>query len=188
MVRMRGIMRRTLLVAAMAAAGAGGIQQACHAEPLAASALLVDAKNITVGNAKFEETPAGVLITVTIQRLPPGAYALHIHEKGLPRPTDFEAAGKHFAPAGREHGFRTPRGPHAGDLPNLHVGQDGSLQVEILAPGVTLKPGRPNSLLRPGGTSLIIHETPDDYVSQPSGGSGARIAGGTIQDATGSAQ
>jgi hypothetical protein len=44
---------------------------------------------------------------------------------------------------------------------------------------VTLAPG-PTSILKAGGTSLMIHADPDDYVTDPAGNSGARIACGTI--------
>jgi Cu-Zn family superoxide dismutase len=45
---------------------------------------------------------------------------------------------------------------------------------------VTLKEGQPNSLLRPGGTSLVIHAGPDDDFSDPAGNAGDRIACGVI--------
>jgi Cu-Zn family superoxide dismutase len=44
---------------------------------------------------------------------------------------------------------------------------------------VTLKPGK-NSLFQPGGTSLMIHANPDDYLTDPAGNAGPRIACGTI--------
>ena len=48
--------------------------------------------------------------------------------------------------------------------------------------GVTLGPG-PNSLFHPGGTALVIHASPDDNKTDPSGSAGARIACGVIEKA-----
>ncbi|MNN93044.1 Superoxide dismutase-like protein YojM precursor [compost metagenome] len=81
----------------------------------------------------------------------------------------------------KQHGFDNPNGPHAGDLPNLFVGTDGTVTAEMVAKYVTLAEGHPNSLIRPGGTSLVIHENADDYKTDPSGNSGGRIACGRIQ-------
>jgi Cu/Zn superoxide dismutase len=41
-----------------------------------------------------------------------------------------------------------PEGPHAGDMPNLHIPQSGEVVVEVLNSAVTLEQGKPNSLLR----------------------------------------
>jgi len=49
-----------------------------------------------------------------------------------------------------------------------------------LDPNATLGQG-PNSLFHEGGTALLIHEKADDYKTDPSGNSGARIACGVIQ-------
>lgn len=147
--------------------------------PQKAKATLVNAKGQKVGEAQLEETPHGVKITMTVENMPPGVHAFHIHEKGLCNPPDFKSAGGHFNPFGKKHGLKNPQGPHAGDLPNLVVGQDGKETIEIIAPLVTLKPGK-NSLFQPGGTSLVIHQGPDDYLSDPAGNAGPRIACGTI--------
>ena len=76
--------------------------------------------------------------------------------------------------------MENPAGPHAGDLPNITVGPDGKANVEAVANLVTLKEGQKNSLFQPGGTSLVIHAGPDDYVSDPAGNAGPRIACGVI--------
>jgi Cu-Zn family superoxide dismutase len=69
--------------------------------------------------------------------------------------------------------------PHAGDLPNLHVAADGKLSFEVLAANVTLAAG-PRSLLDADGSALVLHATADDYVSDPAGNAGARIACGVV--------
>jgi superoxide dismutase, Cu-Zn family len=106
-------------------------------------------------------------------------HAFHIHDKGDCTSHDFMSAAGHFNPFGKQHGLKNPQGPHAGDLPNLTVGPDGRGSASTVATLVTLKEGK-NSLLQPGGTSLMIHEKADDDVSDPAGNAGARIACGPI--------
>ena len=93
---------------------------------------------------------------------------------------DFKTAGPHFNPDGKKHGTKNPEGPHAGDLSNFEVGADGRAKVSLLATRVTLGEG-PNSLFHPEGTSLVIQEKPDDYMTHPAGNAGARIACGVVQ-------
>lgn len=154
--------------------GCGG-----EAPPLKAKATLTNAQGQKVGEAQLEETSQGVKITLKVENLPPGVHAFHIHEKGLCDPPDFKTAGGHFNPFGKKHGLKNPQGPHAGDLPNLVVGADGKETYETIATQVTLKSGK-NSLFQAGGTSLVIHEGPDDYITDPAGHAGARIGCGVV--------
>jgi Cu-Zn family superoxide dismutase len=140
---------------------------------------LINPQGQKVAEARLTETPKGVRIDLKVENLPPGVHAFHIHEKGVCEPADFKSAGGHFNPFGKHHGFNNPQGYHAGDLPNITVGPDGKGGTEVTAPLVTLKPGK-NSLFQPGGTSLVIHEKPDDYVTDPAGDAGPRIACGVI--------
>lgn len=154
--------------------------KATPTEAIQAEATLIDSQGNEVGQATLEETAKGVKINLTVKNLPPGEHAFHIHEKAVCEPPDFETAGGHFNPFNKEHGLDNPKGPHAGDLPNITVGQDGSGTYEIMAPLVTLKAGEKNSLFHPGGTALMIHIKPDDNVTDPAGAAGARIACGPI--------
>ena len=104
-----------------------------------------------------------------------------VDEVGKCELPDFESAGGHFNPTDASHGLDHDEGPHAGDLPNLEVGEDGLVDEEIIAENVTLKSGEENSLLQEGGTALVIHAEADDGTSQPSGDSGDRIICGVIQ-------
>jgi Cu-Zn family superoxide dismutase len=144
-----------------------------------AKATLANAQGQQVGEARLTETSGGVKIDLTVQNLPPGVHAFHIHEKGICAGPDFTSAGGHFNPFGKHHGMKNPQGPHAGDLPNLTVGPDGRGHAIFLDALVTLKEGK-NSLFQPGGTSLVIHEKADDEMTDPAGNAGPRIACGPI--------
>jgi Cu-Zn family superoxide dismutase len=141
---------------------------------------IVNSKGVKTGSAQFSQTPDGVKIQVEVAGLPPGKHGIHFHEKAVCEVPDFKTAGEHLNPEGKQHGFENPLGPHAGDLPNLDIGSDGKGKAEFVSKRVTLEKDKANSLLKPGGTSLIIHEGPDDYKTDPSGNSGARIACGAI--------
>lgn len=144
-------------------------------------AVLVNQEGDRVGVATFTDYGDGVGVELDGWDLPPGEHGLHIHEHGVCEAPTFESAGGHYNPTNAEHGFDNPEGPHAGDLPNIEVDQDGSVHTEVVGEMLSLQEGAKNSLLKEGGTSIVLHAKPDDYVSQPSGDSGDRIACGVIQ-------
>jgi len=133
-----------------------------------------------VGIATLTEGHDGVRIAVNLFNMPPGVHALHIHAAASCETPDFKSAMGHFNPFNRKHGLKSPDGPHAGDLFNITIGPDGTGAIIVTAPLVTLGEGE-NSLFRAGGTALMIHEGPDDYVSDPAGAAGSRIACGVIR-------
>lgn len=143
---------------------------------------LINVDGEKTGEATLTEEDKGVSIHIKAWDLPEGVHGFHIHNKGMCDPPTFESAGEHFNPSDAKHGFDNPEGPHAGDLPNLEVGSNGTVEATILNEMVTLKKGESNSLDHPDGTSLVIHEKADDYVSQPAGDSGERIACGVITE------
>lgn len=150
--------------------------------PKSAHADILDAKGAKIGTAKLKAVKDGVQVTVKVEGLPAGDHGIHIHTVGKCEGPAFTSAGGHFNPTGAHHGMNNPIDPHPhlGDLPNLTVGANGKGSATIIAKGVTLADGT-NSLFHDGGTALVIHAKPDDYMSDPSGNSGDRIACGVIQ-------
>lgn len=142
---------------------------------------LKDADGNEVGTAEITEENKGVTINLQASDLPEGEHGFHIHETGKCEAPDFKSAGGHFNPADVSHGTETEDGPHAGDMENLVVSADGTVDKEIMNEKVTLAEGEDNSLLKEGGTSLVIHAGADDMESQPSGDAGDRIACGVIE-------
>ena len=133
-----------------------------------------------LANATVVEA-GGVRVRVEAAGLVSGTYAVHLHETGLCEPPDFASAGPHWNPTDRQHGRLNPQGPHLGDLPNLNVGADGAGTVEFAIGGTTLRRGG-NALLDRDGAALVVHSGPDDYRTDPSGNSGARLACGVVAE------
>jgi len=144
-----------------------------------ASATINDAMGKAIATATLRETASGVLIKVDFTAAPAGTHALHVHTTGKCDAPMFMTAGGHFAPGMTKHGLLAAGGPHAGDLPNIFVPADGKLSVEILESNVTLAAG-PRSLLDADGSAIVLHAMADDYMTDPAGNAGGRIACGVI--------
>lgn len=144
-----------------------------------ATADMKDAKGQDVGRITLWQHPGGVVIRGELTGLPPGWHAVHIHAAGKCEP-DFAAAGGHFNPANVKHGL-AGKEPHAGDLPNFYVDERGAGRFEAFTHGVTMNDGGANGLFGPNGTSFIVHARGDDYLTDPAGNSGDRIACGVIK-------
>ncbi|MFC9776845.1 superoxide dismutase family protein [Paenibacillus chitinolyticus] len=155
------------------------------ASPSSSSGVEIELKNgegSVVGTARFTQENKGVRIQVQATKLAPGEHGLHVHESGVCAGPDFKTAGGHFNPNSNMHGMENPQGPHVGDLPNLKAEANGEAKLDTVSEAFTLEKDKPNSLLKQGGTSLVIHEKQDDMKSDPAGNSGNRIACGTISE------
>ncbi|WP_337100179.1 superoxide dismutase family protein [Paenibacillus sp. YIM B09110] len=146
-----------------------------------ASITIVNADNQAIGKATLTQKDDKVLIHLEAEKLSPGKHGIHIHAVGKCEAPDFKTAGDHFNPTQKQHGFNNPKGFHGGDLPNIEVGADGKVTADLETAVVTLKQGQPNSIIKADGAALVIHEKADDYVTDPSGNSGARIACGVVK-------
>lgn len=128
------------------------------------------------GELTLSAAGTGVRITGKVDGLAPGSeHGFHIHEKGDCSAPDASSAGGHFNPSGTPHGSPGSGAHHAGDIRNLVADGSGSANVDVIVEGVSI--GGQNDVL---GKAVVVHESPDDYASQPAGNSGARIACGVI--------
>lgn len=132
------------------------------------------------GEVLFKDVPYGVMVFVNIHGLPPyqpaqgnippiGPHGFHIHDIGECTLGDiddpFISSGGHFNPNNQPHGN------HAGDFPVL-FSNNGSAIMTFFTNKFKV-----NNII---GKSVIIHQNPDDYRTQPSGASGKRIGCGII--------
>lgn len=127
------------------------------------------------GVIKFRETKKGVLIKVEVEGLPESKdkctgrfFALHIHSGNSctgNSQDEFANALTHYNPNKCPHPY------HAGDLPPI-LENNGVAYMEVL-----VNKFRIEEII---GKVIIIHESPDDFTTQPSGNSGEKIACGKI--------
>lgn len=128
------------------------------------------------GEVRFYRTPAGVVVYAQAEGLPVAKtpceeriFGFHIHE-GTACSGDltdpFADARGHYNPDLCAHPY------HAGDLPPL-FGCHGLALSLFLTDRFTV-----DEIL---GKTLILHDQPDDFTTQPSGNAGTKIACGIIQ-------
>ena len=132
---------------------------------------LVGSAGQVLGSVRMWETPGGVTFSIDAAGLHHGIHGVHVHGVGRCDPPGFTTSGPHWNPMGKKHGFNSPAGPHAGDLPNVTVAANGVLAEAVTLPGASFA-----ALLDADGAALVIHARADDYATDPSGNSGDRIA------------
>lgn len=133
------------------------------------------------GTAQVMAVGNTVTLAVGLTGVAPGVHGIHLHTTGACNGPDFANAGGHLNPLGRHHGSLSPDGMHAGDLPNVTIqpGGSGALTADLKG-----TPDEVRAWLFDGdGAAIVLHAGPDDYRTDPSGNSGARIACGVIKPA-----
>lgn len=121
------------------------------------------------GIVKFFQRENGVMIEAEVVGLPEtetGFFGFHIHEGVSCSGDGFPDTGAHFNPGIVMH----PK--HAGDLPPL-MADHGSAYLKVFTDRFHVE--------EVIGRTVIIHDSPDDFHSQPSGNAGVKIACGVIR-------
>lgn len=133
------------------------------------------------GTMTFTEATDGVKVKVTLTAVPgDGNHGMHLHANGDCADNNsgpdggsvhHGAAGGHFNPADAGHACPPATARHRGDMGNISIA-GGSGTLEVTLPGATL-----SELV---GKAVILHASPDDCMTQPTGNSGGRIGCGVI--------
>lgn len=132
---------------------------------------MIDVDGNEVGLVAFGNDGEGVGGTILVRGLAAGEHGIHLHAVGSCDPAGekpFDSAGPHFNPDEQMHGS------HAGDIGNLVADENGDAVFLLSSDTWTLDDGT-LGLADTDGTAIVIHETVDDLVTDPSGNSGARI-------------
>lgn len=147
--------------------------------PGARAQLAPTAGNQAAGTVTF--TPAGerVRVVARVTGLSPGPHGFHIHEKGDCSAPDATSAAGHFNPTGKPHGDPAGGEHHGGDMPMLVADASGNATLEAMIEAVAIGSGERDIV----GRAVIVHKDADDYKTQPTGNSGARVACGVIAKA-----
>ena len=142
----------------------------------AAATLAPTAGNTAAGSVTFTQNGDKVTVSAKLTGLTPGGHGFHVHEKGDCSASDGTSAGGHFNPTGKPHGDPAAPDHHAGDMPMLQADASGNATLTTDLAGVTIGSGTTDII----GKSVIVHKDADDYKTQPTGNSGARVACGVI--------
>ena len=144
--------------------------------PDAVAVMEGNARNSRIqGTVKFYQGTSGVVIVADIVGLPVPAeacrtniFAFHIHggsDCSGNEEDPFANAGTHYNPD------ECPHPHHAGDMPPLFAAGDRAFRA-FLTDKLTV-----NEVI---GKTVIIHDRPDDFTTQPSGNAGNKIACGIV--------
>ena len=137
--------------------------------------------NKVYGRVWFSEAFGKVKVDVQITGLDKNSkHGFHIHEFGDCSAADASSAGGHYNPENHEHAGLDQAVRHAGDFGNLVTDKEGVARLNFDVTNLSIN-GALNPII---GRGVIVHKNSDDYVTQPTGGAGARIACGVIGAAT----
>jgi superoxide dismutase, Cu-Zn family len=134
--------------------------------------------NSVKGTVTFQQVGDRVRVTADLSGLKPnGEHGFHVHEKGDCSSGDGMSAGGHFNPMGKPHAQPTTTDRHAGDMPMLVADAAGNATLTAELDVIRVGSGATDIV----GKGLIVHKDPDDFRTQPTGNSGARVACGVIR-------
>ncbi|NMH27336.1 superoxide dismutase family protein [Flavobacterium silvaticum] len=126
------------------------------------------------GDAKFTEKDGQVTFTANITGLKPGIHAIHIHEKADCSDPKGASAGGHWNPTFKKHGKWGSGEYHKGDIGNFAADENGNGTVTLTTSEWCISCNDETKNIV--GKGLIVHEKADDYVTQPTGDAGGRVA------------
>jgi Cu-Zn family superoxide dismutase len=173
---MRTSLTARLLTLSLALAAAGLAQAA---DSTADVVLKPTVGSATSGSVRFTQQGDQLRIDADIAGLTPGVHGFHLHEKGDCSAPDGTSAGGHFNPGNHQHGGPQNTAHHGGDFGNITADASGKASLHLSVPisQISLDAGAANSIV---GRGLIVHADPDDFVTQPTGNSGKRLACGVV--------
>jgi len=142
----------------------------------ATATLAPTAGNTASGTVTFTQKGDKVIVNAKVSGLTPGGHGFHVHEKGDCSASDGMSAGGHFNPTGKPHGDPNAPDHHAGDMPMLQADASGNATLSTELGVIAVGSGVTDIV----GKSVIVHKDADDFKTQPTGNSGARVACGII--------
>ena len=143
-----------------------------------AQATLRLANGLPAGTVQVLSSGDQVNVEIALTGVSAGEHGVHLHTTGACDAPNFESAGGHLNPDGKQHGMQNPMGAHLGDLPNVTIGSSGAGTGSAVLNGTRETVlGR---LFDADGTAIVVHAGRDDYRTDPSGNSGGRIACGVL--------
>lgn len=155
------------------------VQAAINTVSLANANMAPVSGTLVSGRLTLTPIDGGIRIEGQLGGLGRGAtHAIHIHERGDCSAADGSSAGGHFNPAAAAHGRMGTAVHHLGDMDNIVADAAGVAQVDVRVISATMGSGAAGDIL---GRAIIVHAGADDYVTQPTGNSGARVACGVIR-------
>ncbi len=159
---------------------AAGALAACFTLPVSAQSAVARLEptkgNATAGTVNFTQKGDKVAVEAKVSGLTPGGHGFHIHEKGDCSSGDGMSAGGHFNPTSKPHGNPSVPDHHTGDIPMLVADASGNASLTTELSAMSIGSGATDIV----GKAIIVHKDADDFMTQPTGNSGARVACGLI--------
>jgi len=133
------------------------------------------------GSAVFTEKDGQVTMMAVFEGLSEGTHAIHLHEKADCSAADGTSSGGHWNPTNEPHGkWGDAKGYHKGDIGNMEADANGNATISFSTDQWCIGCGDPNKDIL--NKAVIVHDSADDFKSQPTGNAGGRVScGGVIK-------